>query len=200
MTSVWPTRLHATAADGDPARDRNRRIIGPALQDHQLHRPRHRDGRASRRCRGAGWEVLREPRLLQRLLLARFRAGRGRLRGSRPGRRNRRRPLGDVSRRSRPAERRSRSRTTSTRATTRSSPSPRTALDYTTITATFDGTAMTLLNGVDGYSKSVAMFGLKGHTTTANVTVQSNDCGCRPGHRPVLRQRQPERGRAPQRG
>jgi hypothetical protein len=48
-------------------------------------------------------------------------------------------------------------------------------LGYAVITATFDGAAMTLLTGVDGYSKSVAMFGIKGHTTTANVVVNSND-------------------------
>lgn len=48
-------------------------------------------------------------------------------------------------------------------------------LGYALMSATFDGAAMTLLVGRDGYSKSVAMFGLKGHTTTANVVINSGD-------------------------
>ena len=42
---------------------------------------------------------------------------------------------------------------------------------YSKISVTFDGTAMTLLNGKDGYSSPVAIFGLAGHAGTHNVVV-----------------------------
>lgn len=42
---------------------------------------------------------------------------------------------------------------------------------YTTLSATFDGAAMTLLNGKDGYSAPIAVFGIAGHAGTHNVVV-----------------------------
>lgn len=45
---------------------------------------------------------------------------------------------------------------------------------YTTLSATYDGTAMALLLGIDGYSKSTAIFGLAGHAGIHNVVVTTS--------------------------